>query len=102
MKNIEKYSKEILEYASSTEKAIAVCKETMKPCDCSATSDVRTVYAVSMIAARMSRCINGRWLNILNGRRYQRKTGRFLIILKVINIWQEIKTGTYMHIQLYR
>lgn len=38
MKNIEKYSKEILEYASSTEKAIAVCKETMKPCDCSATS----------------------------------------------------------------
>lgn len=38
MKNREKYSKEILEYASSTEKAIAVCKETMKPCDCSATS----------------------------------------------------------------
>ena len=38
MKNIEKYVKEILEYASSTEKAIAVCKETMKPCDCSATS----------------------------------------------------------------
>lgn len=38
MKNVEKYAKEILEYASSTEKAIAVCKETMKPCDCSATS----------------------------------------------------------------
>lgn len=38
MKNIEKYVKEILEYASSTEKAIAVCKATMKPCDCSATS----------------------------------------------------------------
>lgn len=38
MKNREKYAKEILEYASSTEKAIAVCKETMKPCDCSATS----------------------------------------------------------------
>ena len=38
MKNVEKYAKEILEYASSTEKAIAICKETMKPCDCSATS----------------------------------------------------------------
>ena len=38
MKNVEKYAKEIVEDASSTEKAIAVCKETMKPCDCSATS----------------------------------------------------------------
>lgn len=38
MKNIVKYAKEILEYASSTETAIAICKATMKPCDCSATS----------------------------------------------------------------
>lgn len=98
MKNKEKYAKEIVETACNGD-SIAVTKEGERVVQCGNIACSECLFARFNCVEKIREWAESEYIE---SRRYQRKTGRFWIILNVINILQEITLGNYMHIHLCR